>query len=104
MLSLDWIMTEGHRTGFVEEMKELESAGIGQKSAEERPEAILGVYEMEALVAAFLAPVLIANDVAVDQLIPGAELFLVLPDRQGPWRPVLNPQTGLSRSEGNSAD
>ncbi len=69
--TLDWIMTEGHRTGFVEEMKELESAGIGQKSAEERPEAILGVYEMEAATAEIYAKCYAAYEAMGEKAIDG---------------------------------
>ncbi|MCI8606155.1 MAG: DUF1266 domain-containing protein [Hungatella sp.] len=53
--TLDWILTEGHRTGFVEEMKDLQSEGVGDKSPEERAAAILGVYEMDEATAEIYA-------------------------------------------------
>lgn len=49
--TLDWILTEGHRTSFVEEMKDLESQGIGSAAAEERPASILEIYDMDEVSA-----------------------------------------------------
>lgn len=39
--TLDWILTEGHRVGFADNMKYLEEAGLGGVSAEERKAFIL---------------------------------------------------------------
>lgn len=39
--TLDWILTEGHRVGFAENMKSLEEAGVGDISSEERKAFIL---------------------------------------------------------------
>ena len=41
--------------GFVEEMKDLQSEGVGDKSPEERAAAILGVYEMDEATAEIYA-------------------------------------------------
>lgn len=53
--NLEWILTEGHRTSFVEDMKDLEASGIGSVAAEERPGFILGIYEMDETSAQFFA-------------------------------------------------
>jgi len=44
--TLDWILTEGHRTGFADNMKSLEESGIGQVSAEERVSYILENFDV----------------------------------------------------------
>lgn len=44
--TLDWILTEGHRTGFADNMKYLEETGLGQVSAEERKAFILDNFSV----------------------------------------------------------
>lgn len=44
--TLDWILTEGHRTGFAEDMKYLEETGLGDVAAEERVDFILENFDV----------------------------------------------------------
>lgn len=69
--NLDWILTEGHRANFVSEMKTLEEAGLGSVAAEERPEFILGVYEMDAPTAEIYSKCYSAYETAGEKAIDG---------------------------------
>lgn len=44
--TLDWILTEGHRTGFAEDMKYLKEQGMGDVAAEERKDFLLGLLDV----------------------------------------------------------
>lgn len=69
--TLNWILTEGHRTQFVTEMKDLESAGIGSVGAEERAAFVLGVYEMDEATAQFYADCYGAYETMGEKAIDG---------------------------------
>lgn len=44
--TLQWVLEEGHRTEFAEDMKYLEECGLGEIPADERVDALLAVFEM----------------------------------------------------------
>lgn len=44
--TLDWILTEGHRTGFAEDMKYLDGEGMGDVAADGRKEFLLGLLDI----------------------------------------------------------
>lgn len=69
--NLDWILTEGHRANFISEMKTLEEAGLGSVAAEERPEFILGVYEMDGATAEIYSKCYSAYEAAGEKAIDG---------------------------------
>ena len=44
--TLEWVIEEGHRTEFADDMKYLEECGLGEIPAEERVAALLAVFEL----------------------------------------------------------
>lgn len=53
--TLDWILTEGHRTDFASEMQIFVDYGINDVSAEERVDFLLNNFEMDSELAQFYA-------------------------------------------------
>ncbi len=53
--TLTWILSEGHRVGFVDDMEYLESAGIGNVPEEERIAFVLQYYDVDEAGAKALA-------------------------------------------------
>lgn len=56
--NMDWILSEGHRTGFADDMAYLESEGISEVAPEERADFIFSGWEMtqeqaEAMAASY---------------------------------------------------
>lgn len=45
--TLSWILSEGHRVGFVDDMEYLDSAGIGSVAEEDRVEFVLQYYDVD---------------------------------------------------------
>lgn len=46
--TLEWILTEGHRTGFAENMAVFEESGLGNEAAEDRADFILDNFDVDA--------------------------------------------------------
>ena len=46
--NLNWILEEGHRTGFAEDMKLLEEAGLGEVAEADRGEFLLANFDIDA--------------------------------------------------------
>lgn len=53
--TMSWILTEGHRVGFVDDMEYLDAAGIGDVPEEEREAFVLQYYEVDDAGAKALA-------------------------------------------------
>lgn len=46
--TLDWVLTEGHRTGFADNMSYLQEKGIEDVAQEERPDFVLEYFQVDA--------------------------------------------------------
>lgn len=52
--TLEWILTEGHRSGFVEDMQLMDSCGLGDIAAEERVDYLLANFQVDSASAEYL--------------------------------------------------
>lgn len=69
--TLDWILTEGHRADYAEDMKTLEEAGLGQCAAEERESYLMENFEVDSADAAYFANMYAAYETDGEGAIDG---------------------------------